>query len=146
MPRGAVTVGVPGVSIPVTDADLDAPSVTVGASASNGDAQTRVLPQVAAGQCRLDGLPVPRGAAAVSPGNGRIDLVGPSPAALTPTLRYTDFGAEAPCRQIEAIESMYSRAACSPRNSAIRRLACLSLSPSSSSVLHSWMRAAGSSP
>jgi len=38
---------------------------------------------------RLHGLPVLRGAAAVSPGRGRIDRVGPSPAALTPTLRHT---------------------------------------------------------
>jgi hypothetical protein len=78
------------VALEVRDADVTAPSLTVQVSASNGDSETFVLPQVSAGVYRLASIPVSRGAASVSPGNGRIDLIGSSTGTVILTVRYND--------------------------------------------------------
>jgi FecR protein len=78
------------VALEVRDADVTAPSLTVQVSASNGDSETFVLPQISAGVYRLASIPVSRGAASVSPGNGRIDFTGNSAGAVVLTVRYND--------------------------------------------------------
>ncbi len=78
------------VALEVRDADVRTPSLTVQVSASNGDSETFVLPQVSAGVFRLASIPVSRGAASVSPGNGRIDFTGSSTGAVALTVRYND--------------------------------------------------------
>ncbi|MCX7900723.1 MAG: hypothetical protein N2483_00265 [Burkholderiaceae bacterium] len=76
--------------IEVQDADLTGAKLSVQASATNGDNEAFTLTKVADGFYRLSGLPVRRGAPAVTVGNGRIDLVGASPPATTVTLTYLD--------------------------------------------------------
>lgn len=78
------------VTIEVQDSDLTGATITVVASASNGDTETWTLTRVAEGLYRLAGLPIRRGAPALVPGNGRIDLVGPSPTTTVVTLTYVD--------------------------------------------------------
>ncbi len=77
-------------SIEVRDADLQGPSVQVQVQASNGDSETLSLPQVAPGVYRLNSVPVTRGASAVRPGSGRIELVGAAPGVVSLTIRYSD--------------------------------------------------------
>jgi FecR protein len=89
-----VTCGVVQNSLPVVlevrDADVTASSLTVQVSASNGDIETFVLPQISAGVYRLSSIPVSRGQTSVSPGNGRIDFVGATTGAVVLTVRYND--------------------------------------------------------
>jgi FecR protein len=93
-PSAPATCGVAQASVPVAlevrDADVTSPSLTVQVSASNGDRETFVLPQVSAGVYRLASIPVSRGLASVSPGNGRIDFTGASTGNVVLTVRYTD--------------------------------------------------------
>ena len=86
----SVTQSSVSVALEVRDADLTAPSLAVQVSVSNGDAETFVLPQIASGVYRLAALPISRGGAAVSPGNGRIDFTGNSTGAVVLTVRYND--------------------------------------------------------
>ncbi len=88
------TCGVAQSTLPVTlevrDADVTSSSLTVQVSASNGDIETFVLPQVSAGVYRITSIPVSRGQTSVSPGNGRIDFVGATTGAVVLTVRYND--------------------------------------------------------
>jgi hypothetical protein len=86
----SVTQSSVSVALEVRDADMTSPSLAVQVSASNGDAETFVLPQIASGVYRLAALPISRGGAAVSPGNGRIDFTGNSTGAVVLTVRYND--------------------------------------------------------
>ena len=78
------------VALEVRDADVTSPSLAVQVLASNGDQETFVLPQISAGVYRLAAIPISRGAASVSPGNGRIDFTGNSTGTVILTVRYTD--------------------------------------------------------
>lgn len=86
---GVVQTSVP-VALEVRDADVNGSSLTVQVSASNGDVETFVLPQIAAGVYRLTSIPVSRGVAGVAPGNGRIDFTGNSAGTVVFTVRYND--------------------------------------------------------
>jgi hypothetical protein len=77
-------------SIQVNDPDLTSPSIVVQVQASNGDNETLLLPRVSAGMYQLSSVPITRGAAAVSPGSGRFELLGASPSSVTLTIRYQD--------------------------------------------------------
>jgi hypothetical protein len=76
--------------IEVFDPDLSGPTVAVQVAASNGDSETFTFVRVDAGRYRLTQVPVLRGIVAVAPGNGRLDLPGPSPGAVTLTFTYLD--------------------------------------------------------
>ncbi|MFN3715392.1 MAG: hypothetical protein ACK4R8_01570 [Thiobacillus sp.] len=76
--------------IEVYDPDLAGPSLAIQVTASNGDSETLNLTRAEAGRYRAVAVPVTRGATAVVPGNGRIDLVGPTPGTVILTLGYTD--------------------------------------------------------
>jgi FecR protein len=93
-PSAPATCSVAQTSVPVAlevrDADVTSPSLTVQVSASNGDMETFVLPQVSAGVYRLASIPVSRGLTSVSPGNGRIDFTGNSTGTVVLTVRYND--------------------------------------------------------
>jgi hypothetical protein len=89
-PVCSVTPGSVPVALEVRDADVTTPSLLVNVTSSNGDAENFVLPQVSPGVYRLASLPVTRGGASVSPGNGRIDFVGNSTGTVTLTVRYID--------------------------------------------------------
>ncbi len=93
-PTAPATCSVVQTSVPVAlelrDADVSASSLTVQVSASNGDLETFVLPQISAGVYRLNAVPISRGGAAVSPGNGRVDFVGSSTGTVVLTVRYND--------------------------------------------------------
>jgi FecR protein len=86
----SVAQGFVPVALEVRDADVTSSSLTVQVSASNGDAETFVLPQIAAGVYRLASIPVSRGQASVSPSNGRIDFTGSSTGTVVLTVRYND--------------------------------------------------------
>lgn len=77
-------------SIQVNDADLTTASLVVQVQASNGDSETLLLPRISPGVYQLNSVPITRGAAAVSPGSGRFELVGASPTSVTLTIRYQD--------------------------------------------------------
>jgi FecR protein len=77
-------------SIQVNDADLTTASLVVQVQASNGDGETLLLPRISPGVYQLSSVPITRGAAAVSPGSGRFELVGASPTSVTLTIRYQD--------------------------------------------------------
>jgi hypothetical protein len=77
-------------NITVNDPDLISPSLAVQVQASNGDSETLLLPRISAGVYQLSSVPITRGAAAVSPGSGRFELVGASPSSVTLTVRYQD--------------------------------------------------------
>jgi hypothetical protein len=89
-PVCSVTPGSVPVALEVRDADVTTPSLLVNVTASNGDAENFVLPQVSPGVYRMASVPVTRGGAGVSPGNGRIDFVGNSTGTVTLTVRYID--------------------------------------------------------
>lgn len=76
--------------IEILDPDLSGPTVTLQVSASNGDSETLNLVRFEAGRYRLAQVPVLRGVTMVTPGNGRIDLPGPTPGIVTLTLTYHD--------------------------------------------------------
>jgi hypothetical protein len=86
----SVVQGSVPVALEVRDADVTTPSLTVQVSASNGDSETFLLPQISTGVYRLASIPVSRGAAGVSPGNGRIDFTGASTGTVVLTVRYND--------------------------------------------------------
>jgi hypothetical protein len=77
-------------NIQVNDPDLTTPSLVVQVQASNGDSETLLLPRISAGVYQLSSVPITRGAAAVSPGSGRFELVGAAPTSVTLTIRYQD--------------------------------------------------------
>jgi FecR protein len=77
-------------TIEVNDSDVTSSSLTVQVQASNGDSETLVLPRVSEGVYRLNTVPITRGAAAVQRGNGRFELIGALPTAVTLTIRYQD--------------------------------------------------------
>jgi FecR protein len=92
-PAAPVCVPTPtnlNATIQVNDADLTTPSLVVQVQASNGDNETLLLPRVSPGLYQLSGIPITRGAATVSPGSGRFELVGASPSSVTLTIRYQD--------------------------------------------------------
>lgn len=76
--------------IEVFDPDLFGPSVSLQVTASNGDAEPFTLLRIDAGRYRLARVPVLRGVAMVTPGNGQIDLPGATPGVVTLTFSYLD--------------------------------------------------------